>query len=228
MPMGKSVFSKNIQENKPYIIAKIAQSLDGCIASKNGSSQWISSVESRRRVHILRSEVDAVMVGKGTVQKDNPELTVRDVLGLNPFRVITDAEMKLSFKIFSDRWRHNTIVLTSHIHAKKKKALNLIDAGVKVLAVELEPNGKLNIETAFRLMHEQFSIGSIMVEGGGILLSSIAKSQLIDEIHFFIAPIILGHGVKSFSELEVGKLESALSFKTRAIAKSGPRSTRCI
>ena len=96
-------FFKYITKKLPYVSLKSAQTVDGKIADKSGESAWISSLQSRKYVHTLRSQYDAVLIGKGTVEKDDPKLTVRLVEGRNPKRIILDTnlDIKLSHRIFT-------------------------------------------------------------------------------------------------------------------------------
>lgn len=217
------MFIHNITKDMPYVVGKIAQSLDGCIATKTGLSRWISGEESRRRVHLLRAEVDAVIIGKNTAQKDDPLLTVRDVEGRNPWRVIFDSKLSLPFylQLFSDTLRHRTIVVCNQQYAQLKKAENLRKAGVNVIGVEENAQGKPDMTSALHKLYKEFSIASVMVEGGGILFSSFANASLIHEIHFFIAPIIIGAGIHPFSSLATATLNQAHKYTTKAVAKSG-------
>lgn len=217
------MFMYHITTGMPYVVGKIAQSLDGCIATKNGRSRWISGEESRRRVHMLRAELDAVIIGKNTAQKDDPELTVRDVNGVHPWRVVLDSKLSLPFyiKLFSDRLRHKTIVICTEKYASLKKAENLRKAGVHVVGVQENNEGRPDMAAALRRLSTDFGISSVMVEGGGILLSSFAHAGLLQEIHFFIAPIIIGGGIHPFSNLAIFDLDHAQKYSTKAVAKSG-------
>jgi diaminohydroxyphosphoribosylaminopyrimidine deaminase/5-amino-6-(5-phosphoribosylamino)uracil reductase len=217
------MFMYHITTGMPYVVGKIAQSLDGCIATKNGTSRWISGEESRRRVHMLRAELDAVLVGKNTAHKDDPELTVRDVRGIHPWRVVLDSKLSLPFhiKLFSDRLRHKTIVICTNNYAKNKKADNLRQAGVHVVGVAENSEHRPDMVAALKALSTNFGISSVMVEGGGILLSSFAHAGLLQEVHFFIAPLIIGGGIHPFSNLSVSDLQNAQKFTTKAVAKSG-------
>ncbi len=115
-------FFKHVKNELPYITVKAAQTLDGKIADEKYKSKWISSAESRKLVHKLRSEYDAVLVGANTVKYDNPKLTVRHVKGRNPYRIVLDRNLKsdLSKNIFTDNCKDKTIVVTSHKGNKKK------------------------------------------------------------------------------------------------------------
>ena len=132
-------FIKHITTGMPYVTAKIAQSLDGKIASSTGDSKWITCEESRKRAHKLRSEVDAIVIGRKTAVQDNPKLTVRHVEGKNPARIVLDSELSLPFNlnIFNDPLRKHTFVCCKPEALTNTKANNLKLAGIKVLPAEM-------------------------------------------------------------------------------------------
>ncbi len=214
-------FIKHIKTALPYVMLKYGQTLDGCIATSRGESKWITGAESRRRVHTLRSEVDAVIIGKSTAITDNPQLDVREVEGRNPKRIVfdTDLTLPLSLNIIKSECG-NTYICCNPNAEKTRKAENLRLAGVNLIPVEVNEKGMLNIPSALYAMTD-LGIYSLMVEGGAGILSSFAKSQLIDELQVFIAPKILGDGKHSFESYNTNYLKDALNFKIRAVSKSG-------
>jgi len=149
-------FTKYITKKIPYVIAKSGLSLDGQIATRTGNSRWITSEESRNRVHKLRASVDGVLIGENTAVKDNPKLNVRHVVGRNPKRIILDTNLSLPLEldIFKDEGRFNSILCCSQASAKLRKADNLKIAGVKILAVEQNDDKELNLNDA---MHRLLS-----------------------------------------------------------------------
>jgi len=215
-------FFKYITTGLPYVLLKFGQSLDGCLSTSRGESKWITCEESRKRVHILRTEVDAVAIGKKTALADNPFLTVRDIVGPNPKRIVfdTDLTLPLNLNVFKEDFRDCSYICCNPKAANTRKADNLRLAGINLLPVEVNESGQLNITSALYALSE-IGITSIMVEGGASILSSFAKSKMIDEIHLFIAPIIIGNGKHSFGSFEINYLKDALKFDTRAIKKSG-------
>jgi diaminohydroxyphosphoribosylaminopyrimidine deaminase/5-amino-6-(5-phosphoribosylamino)uracil reductase len=216
-------FVKHITTGMPYVVGKVAQTLDGCIATSRGQSMWITCEESRRRVHIMRAELDAVLVGRITAQLDDPRLDVRAVQGRNPWRVVLDSKLSLGFntKLYSDRLRHLTIVCCSEQAARTKKARNLKIAGVHVLPCPVLENGRLDTRTMLQRLSSEFNIASILVEGGSKVLSAFASAHLLDELHFFVAPILVGNGQHSFAALITSVLKDAQRMSIRAVAKSG-------
>jgi diaminohydroxyphosphoribosylaminopyrimidine deaminase / 5-amino-6-(5-phosphoribosylamino)uracil reductase len=215
-------FIKNVTTGETYNLIKIAQSMDGCIATSGGDSKWISSEESRRRVHKLRAELDAVLIGKKTASKDNPELTVRLVNGRNPRRIVLDSQLSLplSLKIFTDEQRTDTVVICSHDVQNSRKAENLEIAGVNIFPYIIDNNGKYDLPNTLKVLSSQFNVASILVEGGAGVYSTFASNGLIDEINLFTAPIIIGNGLSSFNSYKTFFVKDAAKFEIKAILKS--------
>ncbi len=215
-------FTKYTTTGLPYIVAKTAQTLDGCIATSRGESQWITGEESRRRVHILRAELDAVLIGKSTAQTDNPTLDVRMVEGRNPKRIVFDTKLglPLEIKLFSGADRANTIIVCDRKYTSTRKARNLAEAGVEVVGVETE-NERIAEKEALAVLAAEHNITSILLEGGGRLTSSFFDKRLIDEFHFFIAPNIMGGGKHIFENLGVNRLSNMPRFSVKFTAHSG-------
>jgi len=215
-------FIKHVTAKLPYVIVKIAQSINGNIATITNESKWISGEESRKRTHALRAEVDAVLIGKNTALNDNPELTVRCVKGENPKRIVLDTKLSLptNLKIFSDDFRSKTIVCTNLRASLSEKAEILQKKGITILPVE-EVDKKLNIKNAIEKLSEKLNITSILVEGGAGIYSQFAKLNLIDEIQIFQAPIIIGNGINAFGNFTTNILSDSERFKTKSVTKCG-------
>ncbi len=216
-------FIKHIVSEAPYIIVKIAQSLDGRIETFGGESQWISCEESRKRSHELRTIADAVLIGKKTALKDNPRLTARLAEGRNPKKILlaTNLEIPADLGIIKSSKETDTIICCSIETAKTKKADELKKAGAKILPVETAKDGKINLELALKLLYKQYSIGSIMVEGGAEILSCFLKYNLIDELRLYLAPIIIGEGKSPFEKFRINALKEAVRFEYRKTNQSG-------
>lgn len=208
-------FYKYMTEKRPYVIAKSGISADGCISTYSGDSKWISGEESRRRVHILRSQVDAIMIGENTALKDNPKLNVRNVSGRNPRRIVLDTNLSLSLEleVFKDNDRDKTIVFCSEKSSKIRKADNLRMAGVNVISANVSKDNEICLESALNVLAERFAISSLMVEGGARVFSSFLKANLIDEMKLYKAPIFLGKGVGMFDNFKPYSVNDAIRFK---------------
>ncbi|HMS63945.1 MAG TPA: bifunctional diaminohydroxyphosphoribosylaminopyrimidine deaminase/5-amino-6-(5-phosphoribosylamino)uracil reductase RibD [Ignavibacteria bacterium] len=200
-------FIKNVKEHLPFVTLKIAQSIDGIIALNDHSSKWITGDSSRKFVHKLRSVYDAVLIGKNTAIYDNPSLSVRDVKGRDPYRIVIDKDLKLSrkLKLFTDNNCNKTFVLTgfSNKPANKKS----VEHSQNVIFVK-EKNGKLLLKDALKKLYD-LNIGSILLEGGANVFSQFIKDDLFDDAYFFNAPKIIGKGISSFGDLEISSLSKA-------------------
>lgn len=207
-------FFKNITQYQPYVILKVAQSIDGSIATKSFESQWITSQESRKYGLMLRREVDAILVGKTTALKDNPSLTLHELEGKTPWRVILDTNLSLplELKVFIDETRKSTIVAIDENLAPTRKEENLKFAGVKTLRVPSQ-NNLVDLDSLLTKLKEEFQISAILVEGGSGVFSSFVRKNLWDEIHFFVAPKIIPGGKNAFGDYEINALNESISLK---------------
>jgi len=197
-------FIKFVTKHLPYVTLKIAQSIDGKIALNNFKSQWITGDASRKFVHHLRSEYDVVLIGKNTAKYDNPSLTVREVHGRTPYRIVIDKDSTLpdNLKLFTDDDKEKTFVLTG----VSKKAVTKIYAN-NIIKVK-EKDQKLVLKDILKKFYS-LNISSVLVEGGANLYSQFVKTDLFDDIYLFIAPKIIGKGISSFSDFEISKLGDA-------------------
>lgn len=216
-------FAKHITTGMPYIIGKAAISLDGYIATARGESRWITGPEARRRGHALRAEVDAVLVGRMTVECDDPQLGPRLVRGQMPRRIVLDSALSLPLtkRILSDEFRHRTIVCTTPEQSTSAKADQLRQAGITVLPVPRTEEGTLSLQALFTVLGKEYAISSVLVEGGGKVLSSCLKEQMLDELHLFVAPIILGSGKSVFEAITVESLQLAPQWRFHAVGRAG-------
>jgi diaminohydroxyphosphoribosylaminopyrimidine deaminase/5-amino-6-(5-phosphoribosylamino)uracil reductase len=180
-----SAFFTFMQKKRPFIVLKWAETSDGFVARENFDSKWISNPLSRQMVHKWRTELDAILVGKNTVQYDDPQLTARDWSGKNPVRLVIDHQLELSrdLKIFDSGQR------TMLFHSKSE------DKNIKgVESVQLSPENFLNEMMIF--LFEQ-KIQSVLVEGGAQTLQSFIEADLWDEARIFKAPVDFGTGIQS-------------------------------
>lgn len=206
-------FFKHVETGLPYITIKTAQTLDGKIANHKYQSKWISSEGSRRLVHKMRSVYDAVLIGMNTVKYDDPALTVRDVKGRDPFRMVIDPylELSLSKKLYKNAY-DKVIVFTSK-DADKKRAEQLNKRGVIVITCKTK-NGMLDIYEAM-WKTAALGISSIMVEGGGITYNEFIKYKLVDEFVIFVAPRVMGKGIPAFTnEFDLSSYKDVSFYKS--------------
>ncbi len=200
-------YNKYMTESIPYVTLKAAVTLDGKISDENGDSKWISSVESRKLVHKLRAEYDAVLAGIGTVIKDDPLLNVRMVKGRNPKKIILDSNLKINpkQKIFGSKNEGNIIIVTSTESKMKKRKINaLMKAGAKILFVKRDSKGYLNLKSILKKLAKE-KITSVFVEGGSRVFNSFLNKKLFDEILLFVSPKIFGRGLSWAGEFNISK-----------------------
>ncbi len=216
-------FVKHVTTGMPYVIGKAAISLDGFIATREGQSQWISGEEARRRAHALRAEVDAVLVGRGTVERDDPHLGPRLVRGRMPRRIVLDTGLRLSmnYRVLRDEHRIRTIVATSRERADSPAADALRREGITVVGVSVTSAGRLALDELFATIGKELSITSVLVEGGAQVLSWCIERGLLDELHLFVAPMMLGHGVSFTAALSAQSLQSAQRWHYHALGRAG-------
>jgi diaminohydroxyphosphoribosylaminopyrimidine deaminase/5-amino-6-(5-phosphoribosylamino)uracil reductase len=217
-------FSKFIQTKIPFVIMKAAISLDGKIATSSGESQWITGEKSRKRVHELRGSVDAILVGSGTVLKDDPQLTAR--IGnkklKNPTRIILDKRNRVSLdaKVFDNADKDKVIYATSPKLSKLRKK-RLRNKGVDILVLGRNDKG-FALKTLFKELGRK-GITSLLIEGGSEVNGSAIKEKVIDKAILFIAPIIIG-GVTAPGFVGGGgtlKLKDAICLKNLKTEKVG-------
>ncbi|MEN6349003.1 MAG: bifunctional diaminohydroxyphosphoribosylaminopyrimidine deaminase/5-amino-6-(5-phosphoribosylamino)uracil reductase RibD [Syntrophomonas sp.] len=187
------IFFKYIQNRQPFVCLKAAMTLDGKIASFSGDSRWITGESSRSFVHQLRNTYDAIMVGIGTVLADDPMLNTRLEIEdrRNPVRVIIDGnlDMPLDSNIVQTSGEQRTIVFTSEANDKSKAKL-LQSLGLEIIEMEGE-SSRLPLEKALKVLGEM-GICSILLEGGAEVNAYMLEHGLVDKVHWFIAPKIIG------------------------------------
>lgn len=185
------VFDHWITTGRPFVYLKAAISLDGRIATRTGDSKWISNDRSRQKVHELRNQVDGVVVGIGTVRKDNPQLTVRLPSGniKDPWRIIIDPRLRISPEARVLEQPGKVLIAASEKGAVKKRQL-LERQGAEVMVLP-EQDGRLSIlELLTRLGQKE--ITSLLVEGGAEVYGSFFQEKQVNKLVLFIAPLLIG------------------------------------
>lgn len=165
--------------------------LDGKIASRTGDSRWISNPASRKLVHALRGRVDAILVGAGTALADDPRLTVRPPGPRTPVRIVVDRHAQLACDSQLARTANETPVrVFVGPHADADRCNQLAQTGVDIVRCQQEEHAPMVLEV---LQHcGQSGMTNVLVEGGGTLLGALHDGHLIDEIHAYIAPKLVG------------------------------------
>jgi len=188
-------FNKYIRQRLPFVALKVAQSLDGKMATATGESQWITGEAARHHGHGLRNIYDAILVGIGTVMKDNPSLTCRLPAGSgrDPVRIIVDSRLSITkdARVLQLDSTASTIIATTASASPDK--ISIIEKKAPVLIVNDGPF--VHLPSLMKKLAE-VEITSVLVEGGSHIISSFLEEKLIDKYYFYIAPKIIGN-VKS-------------------------------
>jgi diaminohydroxyphosphoribosylaminopyrimidine deaminase/5-amino-6-(5-phosphoribosylamino)uracil reductase len=186
-------FASLMQRKRPWVILKLAASLDGRIADATGQSKWISGSASREVVQSMRRQGDAIMVGAGTVVADDPSLLPRPAGGRRPYRVIVDSRGRVppTAKVFQGDSESVTVVATTRQCGNARRRAYAGAGG----AVWILPATRQGVSLS-ALMRRLAGLGvmSVLVEGGGALAESLLKACLVDEVVMFIAPLVIGGG----------------------------------
>jgi len=185
-------FLKAVSQKTAWVVAKAAMSLDGRIATRTGDSQWITGEKARRFGHGLRNICDAILVGRGTVEADDPALTCRLARGRDPWRLVLDTDLRLDPKhrIFHLSSRAPTVVVAGE-GAPEKKAQELEALGVKVWFLPRDERGGVHLKSLLKRLVDE-GLLSLLVEGGGKVHGRFFDDRLVDEVYFFYGPVVIG------------------------------------
>ena len=196
-----------VRRGRPYVTWKFAATLDGRSAAADNTSQWITSAPARSDVHVLRSTMDAIMVGAGTVIADDPQLTVRDLrdgtLAIKqPLRVVVDSSGRTPEKarvrdVAAPTW----IVTTDEVGAG--------------------PDGRVDLNSLLAALFGR-GIRSVLLEGGPTLAGSFLAAGLVDQVIGYVAPKLLGAGKPALVDAGVGTIADAIELDLTDIAQIGP------
>jgi diaminohydroxyphosphoribosylaminopyrimidine deaminase/5-amino-6-(5-phosphoribosylamino)uracil reductase len=212
-------YTKFIKTGQPYILLKMAQTIDGRIASSTGHSKWVTDEESRTIAHQMRAKHDAILVGIGTVLMDDPHLTVRMARGRSPKRIVLDSQLRipLDANVLSDEIPNKTIIVTTSV-ASKEKVSRIVERGATVLVLDADEHGWVPQKVLLKALGD-LGITSIMVEGGSSVHTMCLQSGCTDEIVIFMAPKILGAGIDVIGDLGIKNMNSALELENVNIKK---------
>ena len=215
------VFFLFMEKKLPFVTIKYAQTLDGRIATATGQSKWISSAASLKFTHKLRAQHDAILVGAGTVIKDNPELTVRLVRGRNPLRIIVDSALKIpaKSKVLQNLSQNKTIIATIK-KASDPQFQRLTNLGAEVITVVADKQGNVDLKKLLKILAQK-NISSLLIEGGAQIITSILMNNLANRMVTVIAPKIIGKGIEAVGDLKIRNLDSAKKLSIRKITRSG-------
>ena len=213
---------------RPRVTLKAAITLDGRTAARSGESKWISGEAARKEAHRLRAQVDAVLVGVGTVLRDDPELTVRHVRGKNPLRVVLDSRLRTPAKSCVARATSGTRAAprTLILHGPKAPAARrraLQRAGVELREVAVERSGRLSIAGVLRVLSAA-GVATLLVEGGPTVHGAFLDAGVVDRVWIALAPKLLADAAAL--PLAAGKprrrILDALPLRFERVRRLGP------
>ncbi|MFG1500417.1 bifunctional diaminohydroxyphosphoribosylaminopyrimidine deaminase/5-amino-6-(5-phosphoribosylamino)uracil reductase RibD [Halobacteriovorax sp. XZX-3] len=220
------VFFKSMKSNLPFVHLKLAQTLDGKLSTMTGDSKWITDESARKMVHSFRKRYDGVMVGRKTLNNDDPSLNIRfglDDSGKIPYRIVMGSISKMDplSKVFNDQYTKKTIIVTTgadYQSAPDDVVKFFTEKQIRIVFAKCERN-EIVIEDALAQL-KAIGVHSILVEGGGMLASTILKKQLADKMTIFVAPKILGNGIGYYDE-QLDSMADALNFKNVEVKNIG-------
>jgi diaminohydroxyphosphoribosylaminopyrimidine deaminase/5-amino-6-(5-phosphoribosylamino)uracil reductase len=218
-------FTISIRDKRPFIRLKWAQSLDGRIACRGGASRWVTNQAARDAAHDLRACHDAILIGANTLRVDDPQLTPRSAGNAAHGPAATDRPapragsrrvvlaglrpLNMAARLFSPTLRKGTTVLA----ATASPALGQCrDAEIRVIEIRCDEGGLPDLEESFHALYAD-GVGSVMVEGGAALHTSLLKRGLWDALTVFVAPLILGEGVAAVDDLGILSPNQGIAFE---------------
>ncbi len=184
-----------VGRGRPFVTLKLAASLDGRVAAADGTSRWITSDAARRHAHALRAEVDAIAVGTGTVLTDDPALTARTDTGS-----LADHQ---PLRVVVGR---RAVPAGARLHGDGGELVHLPTRDPQVVLAELQAR----------------EVRHLLVEGGPTLATAFLRAGLVDEVHAYIAPVLLGSGPPAVGDLGIGTIAGALRLVPREVRGVGP------
>lgn len=215
------VFIKNMEQNCCFVAIKTATTLDGKIATKTGSSKWITSEKARIEVQKIRNRYDAILTSSSTVIIDNPSMNCNKIRSKNPIKVVIDRELKtdLNSKIYEKSGQNIYIAVDKDLKEGKIAMLPRHITPIKCQTY----NNKIDI---LHLIKELYNIGikSVLIEAGGRLNGEIISLDLADKIYHFIAPKILGdtEGINAFAGRNIQEISNTINFEFISITDFKP------
>jgi diaminohydroxyphosphoribosylaminopyrimidine deaminase/5-amino-6-(5-phosphoribosylamino)uracil reductase len=214
-------FCTFVGKGRPFVILKLAASLDGKIAAASGDARWISGEASRRFVHRLRNQVDAVLVGAETVRRDNPRLTCRIRGGRDPLRIILDGRLRITpqAQVIAQPLTVPTLVVTA-VKKPNRKIRLLEQCGAEVLSLP-GPEEKVTFSRLLRELAKR-GIKSVMIEGGAEIAAAALRAGAVDKVLFFYAPKLLGgEGKEMVGWLKIPRVARAIKVHTIEMERLG-------
>ncbi len=206
---------------RPTVTVSYAQTLDGRLATSSGSSQWISCPDSLFFAHELRASHDAVIVGAGTVLKDDPRLTVRRAPGEDPLRVVADSALRtpLTAAVLAGAAAQGTVLAVTG-RAPERRCEEATSLGATVLRLPESTEGRVDLVSLLRALGGM-GVASALVEGGAGLITGFLRAKLVDRLTVCVAPKVLGAGIEAVGDLGVRELSESLRLTETAVLPYG-------
>lgn len=220
-------FFHRMQHSRPWVTVKVGASLDGKIALKNGTSQWITSEASREDVQKQRARSSAILTGAGTVLADDPRLTVRaagiDMRGRNPLRVVCDAQLRIQPGAALFKEAGSVLVLTTAIDSAEKETIAeaLVQVGAEVHEVAADPSGGVALDSVLHMLAAR-ACNEVLVEAGPTLSGRFIEQHLVNELLVYIAPVVLGAQARSmFAMSNIEAMSQRWNFRLHDTTRIG-------
>ncbi|MFC3125708.1 RibD family protein [Pseudoroseomonas globiformis] len=190
------------------VLGRLAQTLDGRIATNSGSSQWIGGRGDILHTHRLRALCDAVIVGAGTVRHDNPRLTTREVAGPDPTRIVLDTDRRLdaSYGLFAAGGPPTLLVCAPDASGPDRHG------AAEVLRAPRSAIGGIDLPALLPMLASR-GLKRLFVEGGGLTVSRFLAAGCLDRLHVTVAPVLLGSGIPAFTLPEAARIADGLRFE---------------
>ena len=221
--IGKEQVGEVVTENsvRPAVTVSYAQTLDGRVATVTGESKWISCPDSLRFAHEMRAGHDAVLVGAGTVCKDDPRLTVRHVPGESPLRVVVDSTMRTpsGAAVLADGAAAGTLLAVTE-RAPEERRQKALSQGATVLILPSDIDGRVDLEALLEKL-AALGVGTVMVEGGATMITAFLRGRLVDRLAVCVAPKILGAGIDAVGDLGIRDLSRSVILTDTAVEPYG-------
>jgi len=210
------------ERGRPFVNLKLASTLDGRIATSTGESRWITGEKSRAAVQRMRAQTDAILVGSATAVADDPELVARrnDRVVHRPIRVLVDSQLRVPVgsRLFQGEADGTWVLCSAQASARKRRALEA--SGARLLDVR-KRGRHLDLGRALTSLARS-GLTEVMVEGGGRLAAALLSRGLVDEVHWFVAPKLLGEeGRPALGTLPVAVLADAIALENVVVRRTG-------
>ena len=216
-------FIKFMHTQRPFVVLKMAATLDGRIATSSGDARWVTGAQARAFVHQLRHNMDAIMVGIGTVLADDPELSTRleQGGGIDPVRVILDSRLTISAeaRLLNQLSTAETLIVCGP-EAPEEKQLSLSEKGACLIQLPLVAD-RIDLKALMKELGAR-GLTSLLVEGGAQVAGAALNAGIVDKVHFFYAPKVMGgEGIPICTGKGPEKMSECLPIRRTTVSRAG-------